>query len=87
MHDARTTAVAWTIWTIIEPANLIIAACLPTLRPIFVRIFPEKFFILTRKRDFSGNLKTAGSPNELAERKALFPLAEGKDDAEDQSCV
>ncbi|MCJ1278784.1 hypothetical protein MMC21_006602, partial [Puttea exsequens] len=44
------TALIWTIWTLNEPANYIIAACLPTLRPIFVRILPSSFFILSRKR-------------------------------------
>lgn len=44
------SSLAWTIWTINEPANYIIAACLPTLRPIFVRILPASFFILTKKR-------------------------------------
>lgn len=56
------TAIVWTIWTINEPANYIIAACLPTLRPIFVRIFPEQLFILSRKRDSdtsNGNAKVA----------------------------
>ena len=62
MHDTGATAIAWTIWTLNEPANYIIAACLPTLRPIFVRILPDRFFILTRKRDTSGNAKTPESP-------------------------
>ncbi|KAL8770046.1 MAG: hypothetical protein Q9209_004084 [Squamulea sp. 1 TL-2023] len=44
------TAISWTIWTIVEPANYIIAACLPTLRPILVRIIPPSFFLLTNKR-------------------------------------
>ncbi|KAL2037601.1 hypothetical protein N7G274_009714 [Stereocaulon virgatum] len=44
------TSLGWTIWTINEPANYIIAACLPTLRPIFIRILPASFFILSRKR-------------------------------------
>ena len=44
------TSLVWTIWTINEPANYIIAACLPTLRPIFMRILPSSFFILSRKR-------------------------------------
>ncbi|KAL8784345.1 MAG: hypothetical protein Q9195_009077 [Heterodermia aff. obscurata] len=52
-RDTKMTAIDWTIWTINEPANYIIAACLPTLRPIFVRIFSDKFSILTRKRDSS----------------------------------
>ncbi|KAL8688027.1 MAG: hypothetical protein Q9218_005960 [Villophora microphyllina] len=43
-------AISWTIWTIVEPANYVIAACLPTLRPIFVRILPPSFFLLTYKR-------------------------------------
>ena len=68
MIDTRTTAIVWTIWTINEPANYIIAACLPTLRPIFVCILPESFFILTRKRDSSGDAKQAtstGSPTRI----------------------
>ena len=48
--STTSTSLAWTIWTINEPANYIIAACLPTLRPIFVRILPASFFILTRTR-------------------------------------
>ncbi|KAL9070660.1 MAG: hypothetical protein Q9161_004714 [Pseudevernia consocians] len=41
------TSLIWTIWTINEPANYIIAACLPTLRPIFQRVLPSSFFILS----------------------------------------
>lgn len=43
-------AISWTIWTIVEPANYIIAACLPTLRPILVRLLPQSFFLLSAKR-------------------------------------
>ncbi|KAL9020813.1 MAG: hypothetical protein Q9185_001997 [Variospora sp. 1 TL-2023] len=43
-------AISWTIWTIVEPANYIIAACLPTLRPILVRLLPQRFFLLSAKR-------------------------------------
>lgn len=43
----------WTIWTINEPANYIIAACLPTLRPIFQLILPSSFFILSKGRSNS----------------------------------
>lgn len=46
----RGLAISWTIWTLVEPANYIIAACLPTLRPILTRILPPSFFFLTRKR-------------------------------------
>ena len=45
------TSLNWTIWTINEPANYIIAACLPTLRPIFLRILPSSFFILSNQRN------------------------------------
>ena len=41
-------SVAWTIWTINESANYIFAACLPTLRPLFLRILPSSFFILSK---------------------------------------
>ncbi|KAL8809828.1 MAG: hypothetical protein Q9200_003074 [Gallowayella weberi] len=41
-------AISWTIWTIIEPANYVIVACLPTLRPILMRILPAKFFLTYR---------------------------------------
>ena len=44
----------------LEPANYIIAACLPTLRPIFVRVLPDKFSILTRKRDSSQRAEIIG---------------------------
>ncbi|KAL9039060.1 MAG: hypothetical protein Q9214_005030, partial [Letrouitia sp. 1 TL-2023] len=43
-------AISWTIWTVVEPANYVIAACLPTLRPILVRVLPPSFFILTHQR-------------------------------------
>ncbi|KAI4248204.1 MAG: hypothetical protein LQ352_005986 [Teloschistes flavicans] len=43
-------AISWTIWTIVEPANYVIAACLPTLRPVLVKILPHSFFVLTFKR-------------------------------------
>ncbi|KAL8826014.1 MAG: hypothetical protein Q9170_007570 [Blastenia crenularia] len=43
-------AISWTIWTIVEPTNFVIAACLPTLRPVFARILPPSFFLLTNKR-------------------------------------
>ena len=59
-RDTKTTAIDQTIWTINEPANYIIAACLPTLRPIFVRIIPDKFSILTRKRDSSQRAEMIG---------------------------
>lgn len=53
MTDTRVTAVAWTIWTLTEPANYVIAACLPTLRPVLTRILPEQMFILSKSRDTS----------------------------------
>ncbi|KAL8652631.1 MAG: hypothetical protein Q9210_002574 [Variospora velana] len=43
-------AISWTIWTIVEPANYVIAACLPTLRPILVHLLPPSFFLLSAKR-------------------------------------
>ncbi len=45
----NTTAIAWTIWTLNEPANYVIAACLPTLRPIFILILPASFFLLSKQ--------------------------------------
>lgn len=53
MTDTGVTAIAWTIWTLTEPANYVIAACLPTLRPVLTRILPEKMFILSKSRDTS----------------------------------
>ena len=52
------TAIAWTIWTLNEPANYVIAACLPTLRPIFIRILPASFFLLSKQ---SSNKKSSTS--------------------------
>ncbi|KAL8819499.1 MAG: hypothetical protein Q9223_002087 [Gallowayella weberi] len=46
--DKNLMAISWTIWTIIEPANYVIVACLPTLRPILMRILPAKFFLTYR---------------------------------------
>lgn len=43
-------AISWTIWTIVEPANYVIVACLPNLRPILMRILPQSFFLLTYMR-------------------------------------
>ena len=43
------TALAWTIWSLNEPVNYVIAACLPTLRPIFIRVLPPSFFILSKQ--------------------------------------
>ena len=48
MHANEPSWIALTIWTINEPANYLIAACLPTLRPIFSKCLPESFFILSR---------------------------------------
>ena len=36
-----------------EPANYVIAACLPTLRPVLTRALPEKMFVLSKSRDTS----------------------------------
>lgn len=41
-------SITWTIWTINESANYIIAACLPTLRPLLLRILPSSFFVLSK---------------------------------------
>ncbi|KAI4138787.1 MAG: hypothetical protein L6R39_006608 [Caloplaca ligustica] len=49
-RDTNRLAISWTIWTMVEPANYVIAACLPTLRPIFMRILPQNFFLLSHKR-------------------------------------
>ena len=62
------TSLIWTIWTINEPANYIIAASLPTLRPIFVRIFPSSFFILSNRNT---KRSTRRSTNPIAVRKTL----------------
>ncbi|KAL8801732.1 MAG: hypothetical protein Q9182_004271 [Xanthomendoza sp. 2 TL-2023] len=55
--DKNLMALSRTIWTLIEPANYIIVASLPTLRPILIRILPAKFFLLThasqRSRPYS----------------------------------
>lgn len=59
---ANTPALILTLFTLLEPANYIIAACLPTLRPIFIRILPESVFILSRKRNSSSNPKSPTSP-------------------------
>ena len=42
-----------------EPANYVVAACLPTLRPIFIRVLPASFFVLSNKR--SSNRPTDSS--------------------------
>ena len=48
-------SIIYTLFTLLEPSNYIIAACLPTLRPILIRILPESIFILSRKRHSSSN--------------------------------
>lgn len=53
-----------------EPANYIIAACLPTLRPILIRIFPSSFFVLSRKR---GLKLYTSSPKVFWPRPSLAP--------------
>ena len=52
LHNNRQpdNSIAWTIWTVNEPANYIIAACLPTLRPLFLRILPSSLFVLSKQR-------------------------------------
>ncbi|KAF6232604.1 hypothetical protein HO173_009272 [Letharia columbiana] len=40
------TSLVWTIWTINEPANYIIAASLPTLRPLFLLLLPPPPLLL-----------------------------------------
>ncbi|KAL9601457.1 MAG: hypothetical protein Q9219_002523 [cf. Caloplaca sp. 3 TL-2023] len=50
MRSTNSLAISWTIWTMVEPANYVIAACLPTLRPILVKILPPSFFLLTYRR-------------------------------------
>jgi hypothetical protein len=58
----NTASLILTLFTLLEPSNYIIAACLPTLRPIFIRILPESVFILSRKRNSSSNPKSPTSP-------------------------
>ena len=61
MTDTRYTAVVWTIWTVTEPANYVIAACLPTLRPVLTRVLPEKMFVFSKSRDTSNKPYTSRS--------------------------
>ncbi|KAL9048407.1 MAG: hypothetical protein Q9206_006047 [Seirophora lacunosa] len=49
-NSSGALAISWTIWTIVEPGNYVIAACLPTLRPILARLLPASFFLLSAKR-------------------------------------
>ena len=75
-HYPSDTSLIWTIWTINEPANYIIAACLPTLRPVFLRILPSSFSILSNGRSgkrSSGRNMIMQSPGSLT---MLSPLAE-----------
>ncbi len=53
MTDTHVAAVAWTIWTMSEPANYVIAACLPTLRPVLTRVLPEQMFVFSKSRNTS----------------------------------
>lgn len=47
---SSTIALEISIWTLVEPSNYIIVACLPTLRPILLKILPASFFLLTNRR-------------------------------------
>lgn len=48
--QASDNALEISIWTLVEPSNYIIVACLPTLRPILLKILPASFFLLTNNR-------------------------------------
>lgn len=37
------TSIDLIIWTLVEAGAILIAACLPTLRPLFVLLIPRKF--------------------------------------------
>ena len=60
---SNTSSIIYTLFTLLEPSNYIIAACLPTLRPILIRILPESIFILSRKRNSSPGPPSPSSPN------------------------
>lgn len=50
----------FTIWTINEPANYVIAACLPILRPVLARYLPESFFVLSKPTHSTRGRRTPG---------------------------
>ncbi|KAL8678232.1 MAG: hypothetical protein Q9224_007133 [Gallowayella concinna] len=73
------TAISWTIWTLVEPANYIIVACLPTLRPILTRILPAKFFFLTnRSTSRSYSIVSISWPKGRGDRKVSIAMADVK---------
>ena len=49
-----------TIWTINEPANYVIAACLPILRPVLARYLSESFFVLNKASNNTSGRHTPG---------------------------
>ena len=49
-----------TIWTINEPANYVIAACLLILRPVLARYLSESFFVLNKVSNNTGGRHTPG---------------------------
>ena len=50
-----------------EPANYVIAACLPTLRPVLTRVLPEQMFVLSKSRN------TSNKPYSLRSLKLSWP--------------
>ena len=62
-----------------EPANYVIAACLPTLRPVLTRILPEKMFVLSKSRNTSNkpytskSIKVSWSKGHVAPKLELIP--------------
>lgn len=67
-------SIAWTIWTINEAANYIIAACLPTLRPLYLHIFPSSIFVLSGRRGvepYTSAQKVSPTPESTASEAPL----------------
>ncbi|KAL8682492.1 MAG: hypothetical protein Q9186_001439 [Xanthomendoza sp. 1 TL-2023] len=68
--------ISWTIWTLVEPANYVIVACLPTLRPILTRILPAKFFFFTyRSTSRPYSIVSISWPKGRGDRKVSTDMA------------